>query len=157
MFFHADFCTEDADHVHTDVGMKLKPEVIKTESGAESISGKSHPCLHCSPGSLCSDPEAKMTSAQGANAWHGCCSTSCLCTGIKGFKWGWHLLSFTNSTLGWPKRIPAPAVQLDGCCVHKWAPDIYSPGCWADLLHSSLIHKARSSGKVVTNSGTSSG
>lgn len=49
-FFNADFCTEDTDHIHTDVGTKPKPEVIKTEPGAVSLSGKSHPCLQSSLG-----------------------------------------------------------------------------------------------------------
>jgi len=45
-FFNADFCIEDEDHIHTDVGMKPKPEVIKTEPGAGFVSSKSHTCLH---------------------------------------------------------------------------------------------------------------
>lgn len=49
-FFNADFCIEDTDHFHTDVGMKPEPEVIKTEVGEGSVSGKSYLCLHSSLG-----------------------------------------------------------------------------------------------------------
>lgn len=44
-FFNADFCTEDTDHIHTDVGMGMKAEVIKTEPGVGSISGKAQRSL----------------------------------------------------------------------------------------------------------------